>query len=302
MAGGEDRLGSKPGPLLWALIAVLVGVGAAVLLGMSLGGGGGQIAAPGSSPSASGLTDQPSPTDSLLPSSPGELPSASIAPASAPPTLVATTVPTNPPAPTPTPSPAPTPTPRPTPTPNTDPAIASFTVPGTEDCTDDTAGTITISWSVARATGVTVSIDGPGIFDAYPTASGSTELPFACGQGQLSHTYTLTTTGGTGPAASSTKTVTAATPTITTFSLGPAECPSAAGSVGIPFAYQVAAATGVELRRDGAVYSTYSGKTSSSGLTVVYECSNESQTFVLTTTGGFGTQATKQLVVDRSLP
>ena len=114
------------------------------------------------------------------------------------------------PAPTvaPTPKPTPKPTPRPTATPSTSPAIASYQIPATADCGGYTdVVQIQFSWVVKRATGVTISIDGPGIFDTYLGTSGQATLPFACGAADTKHTYTLRTTGGTGPAVRWTKTV-----------------------------------------------------------------------------------------------
>jgi hypothetical protein len=176
----------------------------------------------------------------------------------------------------------------------------SIGIPGTEDCTGGTAGTIHISWKIKNAGGVTLAIDGPGIFDSYQGTSGAVDVPFACSHQQLSHTYTLTTTGGSGPAAKITRTVTAAKPQILSFTLDQPACPSSnTGIVGIAFGYEIASATGVSLKRDGAPYGDYSGKKSSSGLTVMYDCTKGSQTFVLTTTGGFGAEASKQIVVKR---
>jgi len=305
MTRGEGHVATTRARLLPGLIAGVVGIVAAALLGLSLGDGGGAVAVNPSSSTTAFQSVGPSlietPVASVAAPSESSLPPASTPVVTPVATIVATSVPT--PTSTRAPTPAPTKAPRPTPTPNTDPAIVSFTVPATEDCTDDTAGTAHVSWTIARAAGASLSIDGPGIFDSYPGASQSMDVPFACSHQQLSHTYTLTTMGGTGPAATSTKTVTAAPPKINTFSLGAANCPSGdPGSVGIALTYAISAATGVELKRDGAIYATYSGTTASNGLTVAYDCSKASQTFVLTTTGGFGSEATKQLVVQRSLP
>jgi hypothetical protein len=90
--------------------------------------------------------------------------------------------------------------PEPTPTTSTDPAILEFEAPESVDCGDPNfPGTIHVAWSVTNATGVTISIDGPGIYQRYQGQTGSADVPFACGEEQ--HTYLLTTTGGTGPAA-----------------------------------------------------------------------------------------------------
>jgi len=120
------------------------------------------------------------------------------------------------PAPTPQPVvvPArPTPTAKPTATPDaTGAVIVSFTVASPVVC-DEPGGPVfpTISWVVTGATGVYIGIDGSGLFnpDPYPTtfslnANGAHEIPFACSQ--PSHTYTLTTVGGT-PNAEQTETI-----------------------------------------------------------------------------------------------
>jgi hypothetical protein len=140
---------------------------------------------------------------------------------------------------------------------------------------------------------VTLAIDGPGIYDSYQGTSGAVDVPFACSHQQLTHTYTLTTTGGSGPAATVKRTVTAAKAQIKTFVLGQPDCQSGA----ITFTYEVVAATGVELdyNTNGAVYGTYAGKKSS--IVIQFDCSKGQQTFVLKTTGGYGPQATKQRTV-----
>jgi len=131
-------------------------------------------------------------------------PSASVEPSLSPspsalpsPTPSPTPTATPTPPPTPTPTPRPTPRPTPTPTPATEPEIVSFIAPETADCSTGVAE-VHLTWHVERATGVTISIDGPGIFDSYPP-TGEADLPFGCGD-ETQHTYLLTTTGGTGPA------------------------------------------------------------------------------------------------------
>jgi hypothetical protein len=122
----------------------------------------------------------------------------------APPTSAATAVAQATPAPDqvatapPTAAPAtatPTATPAPAPTGQT---ILSFGVPQTVKC--DASGQPTslhLTWTTAAATGVSISIDGPGKFADYP-ASGSADLPFGCSEVQ--HTYLLTTHGSGPPA------------------------------------------------------------------------------------------------------
>lgn len=94
---------------------------------------------------------------------------------------------------TPTTAPAPS-TPKPT--------ITSFTTPDTIDCHNGMSQMFTASWSVANATKVTISIDGPGIYKTY-AATDSDSFPFGC---QTSHSYLLTAYGADGSTA--TKTIT----------------------------------------------------------------------------------------------
>jgi hypothetical protein len=77
--------------------------------------------------------------------------------------------------------------------------VVSFTAPATLKCDKGQAlAFVNLSWSTANATAVSISIDGPAKFaDGGP--SGSTALPFGCADAQ--HTYTLTTDGASGPAA-----------------------------------------------------------------------------------------------------
>lgn len=303
MAGGDDQLAGNRGPLLYVVFAA-AGIVGAIVLAMLLGGGDERPVTAVGSPGASVATHDPGPSGSDAEASASVEPSLAAA-SNEPPTPDPTVAPTRTPEPTEAPTPTPTPTPRktakPTPTPNTDPAIVEFKVPATEDCTNDTARSIHISWTIARATAATLSIEG-GLFDTYSGTSQSLDVPFGCEHDDLTKTYTLTTIGGNGPPVSVTKTVKAAAPRIKTFELGPAECPSTdPGTTGVAFAYEITAATGAQLLRDGAVYANYSSK-EASGSTVAYDCTKESQTFVLTTTGGYGEEASKQLVVRRSLP
>jgi hypothetical protein len=87
-------------------------------------------------------------------------------------------------------------TPVPAPTGQT---ILTFVVPQTIKCdaADQTTPSVHLTWTTAKATGVSISIDGPGKFADYP-ASGSADLPFACSVAQ--HTYLLTTQGTGTPA------------------------------------------------------------------------------------------------------
>ncbi|MBI3747548.1 MAG: hypothetical protein HY262_01665 [Chloroflexi bacterium] len=103
-----------------------------------------------------------------------------------------------------TPRPTPMPTTKPTPTAN----VVSFTVPATADCGGyDLPVAVEISWVVSHATGVTISIDGGGVYASYSGTSGSDTFPFACAPSETQHTYEIRTTGGSGSAAHITKTV-----------------------------------------------------------------------------------------------
>ena len=79
------------------------------------------------------------------------------------------------------------------------PRIRRFTAPETIECADPShSGFIHVRWEIRNATGVTISIDGPGIYREYEGLTGEDDLPFTCSE---SHTYLLTTVGGVGPAA-----------------------------------------------------------------------------------------------------
>lgn len=119
------------------------------------------------------------------------------------PSVTATPTPTVAPTPaseTPAATAAPTPTPAATgtPAPPTTPTILSFDAPRRARCSDaDFPGTIRLSWEIAAADGVTLSIDGTGIYQGYSGTTGSDDVPFGCGEEQ--HTYLLRTVGGSGP-------------------------------------------------------------------------------------------------------
>jgi hypothetical protein len=74
------------------------------------------------------------------------------------------------------------------------PVINSFSTPDNIDCHNGNLQNFTASWSTTNATKVTISIDGPGIYDTYP-ANGSTSLPFNCSS---SHSFLLTAYGANG--------------------------------------------------------------------------------------------------------
>jgi hypothetical protein len=279
----QGTTGSGPSTLLLAGIFAVIGVLIALLLAFTGVFNGGTASAT-ASPGASGA---PTLAPSLVAgASPSAAPSIDVLPTAAP-----SDAPTSGPV-SPTAAPA---TPKPSPTPNTNPRIVSWEVPKYEDCTGSTAGSIDVSWEVRRATGVTVSIDGPGIYNSYGPSSDPISIPFGCDYNVLKHTYTLTTTGGTGPAASITRTVTARPPSIVSFSMGLPDCGPGDTFVGISMSFEIRAATGAELRRDGALYSTYSTKATDD--IILFDCSKNFQEFTLKTTGGYGQEASKKVTV-----
>lgn len=280
MAGADGGAGRRE-PLLLGVTGALIGVGLAVAL--LLFGGFGEDGAPvGGSALPSSLAARSTAPSPTLVAVATAAPSADVtaAPATAAP-----------------PTAAPTAAPRPTPTPNTDPVIVTWEVPKQEDCTASTGGMIHVSWVVKRASGVSISIDGPGIYDSYAGLTGEADLPFGCDASNLDHTYTLTTIGGTGPADTSTKTVRTRAPSVVSFTMGEPDCGPGETFVGIGMSFEVRAATGAELRRDGALYSTYSTKATDD--IVQYDCSKDSQVWMLTTTGGYGDPASDSVTVSR---
>ena len=86
------------------------------------------------------------------------------------------------------------------------PRITSFKGPESVDCSDPSYdGFITLTWTIEDADSADLSIDGSGLYQNYAGGQRSERLPFSCGNGQ--HTYTLTTVGGEGRAASKTLTI-----------------------------------------------------------------------------------------------
>jgi hypothetical protein len=77
------------------------------------------------------------------------------------------------------------------------PAITSFTTPENIDCHNGNFQMFTASWATTNATKVTISIDGPGVFQTFGP-SGSTSLPFSCSS---AHTFLLTAYGQNGKTA-----------------------------------------------------------------------------------------------------
>ena len=298
MAGTDDGGARRREPLVLGISGALIGVVLAVALVAFLGlGGTGPAGASGSPAALSSASVPPSlaaiGSPSIAPTAPPPSAEVTIAPATVAPTAVPTTRPT----------PRPTRTPSPAPTLNTNPTITKFSIPSLVDCTAG-AATIHISWTIRRATGVTLSIDGGGLYQSYSGTSGSDDVPFGCDAGNRTHTYTLRTTGGNGPAASITKSVKWGAMTIVSFSMGQdgsANCPTASGTVGIDLSYVLKYATGAELERDGQLYATYSEKVvDTTG--IAYQCSKDQQVFTLTTTGGYGAPDTSQITIHSGVP
>ena len=118
-------------------------------------------------------------------------PSATAEPPTATPSRVPTPTPSL--APTPTASP-PTPAPQPTPRP---PRIRIFSAPAFVDCSVDPEPLqIRLEWQIRRGTGVTLSIDGPGVYATYEGRTGAADVPFSCSEDE--HAYQLETIGGVG--------------------------------------------------------------------------------------------------------
>jgi hypothetical protein len=79
------------------------------------------------------------------------------------------------------------------------PKIAKFAV-SKPSCSVNSApgftseGSVKLSWTVTGAGGAAIAVDNPDVYGAYGSdypASGSLELPFGCGAGTTTHTYTV---------------------------------------------------------------------------------------------------------------
>jgi hypothetical protein len=193
---------------------------------------------------------------------------------------------------TPKPTKAATPTPSPTPPPA---KVKSFTAPQTVDCNVDPEPTqIHLEWSVARATGVTISIDGPGIYDSYDGATGAADLPFACGSEK--HKYLLTTTGSDGAVATETRVVKRALPKIRNVYADNLTIQGQCSQVYQRRVYwNVENATGVTVTVGGQTYGPYAGHDNND--LFPYDCRNsETVTYHVETTG-YGPAATFDYVL-----
>jgi hypothetical protein len=288
MSEADDAGSPSREPWLLAVFGGLIGIALAVALVVFGGLGGSGTASASSSPTA-----LVSPSGSLTAeASPSTAPTDSLTPTLAPPTA----------APAAARTAAPPKAPTPTPTPNTRPAITTFSIPSVVDCTV-LAPTIHIAWTIRNATGVTLSIDGGGLYQSYAGTSGRDDVPFGCSKNVPAHTYTLRTTGGSGPAATITKSVKWGAMQIVSFTMSAtANCPNfnKGTTVGVNLNFEVKYATGAELKRDDILYSTYSTKVvHTTGIT--YDCTQHDQEFRLTTTGGYGTPATRTFLVKNAL-
>lgn len=96
------------------------------------------------------------------------------------------------------------------------PVIAAFRVTQKPACPSGTdqvrfeGRPVVLAWKVTGAETVTLSVDGPGVYDSYP-AEGTATIDFPCGAeagGEQVHTYTLAVKGPEGTE-SKTLTVTA---------------------------------------------------------------------------------------------
>jgi hypothetical protein len=67
-----------------------------------------------------------------------------------------------------------------------------------------------------------------------------------------------------------------------------AACTGQSGAVAISLVYEIRAATGVQLFAGTQLYGNYGGKTSSNGLTIMYDCSKDKVVYHLVTEGGYG--------------
>ena len=79
------------------------------------------------------------------------------------------------------------------------PVIEAFITPDDIDCHNGNLQTFTASWTTTGASGVSISIDGPGVYAEYP-ADGEADLPFNCSS---PHTFVLTAHGTDGTRTSS---------------------------------------------------------------------------------------------------
>ena len=170
-----------------------------------------------------------------------------------------------------------------------------------------------LTYAVANATGMALSVDNPGIVGSFGSygPQGTIELPdLGCYTGNGEQTYTLYTVGGSGPQASKTirktgthsrkapVTTTAPAPAITSASVS---CDFNDGDQTYheTLTYQVANATGMALSIDnpGAVgsFGTYGASGSLEIPNLGCYSENGQQTYTLYSVGGTGDQASKTI-------
>jgi len=89
--------------------------------------------------------------------------------------------------------------------------IDDYDVPSSVDCSGEDPQ-VSLSWSVANADRVTISVDGPGVYAEYGP-SGQTSILFPC---PGPHTYLITGYGQNGQTTTRTVTVTGENVTTTT--------------------------------------------------------------------------------------
>jgi hypothetical protein len=249
------------------------------------------VGPPGSGQTSPGATSSGDASASAATTAPGTVASGTLAPGTiAPATLAASSGPTDAPTRTAKPSKPPTPTP------TAEPAkIKTFTAPETIDCNvDPIPSQIHIEWSVARATGVTLSIDSGGLYDSYSGADGTADVAFACGEAQ--HEYTLTTTGGAGAPATKSVTVKRAEPRIRNVYADNLTLDGTCTMVYQRRVYwNVENATGVTVTVGGQAYGPYMGHDNND--LFPYDCrTSETVTYHVETTG-FGPAATFDYVL-----
>ena len=185
---------------------------------------------------------------------------------------------------TPTATPTAPATPRP-------PRIRSFEYPRNLDCNvDPEPSTVHLEWNIARGSGVTISIDGPGVYDSYDGRIGSADVPFSCSEPR--HTYLLTTVGGDGPADTQEVTIRRARPRVISFDLIE-DCEAPDERV---FEWEVDNAMSVEISIDNSMFGSYMMREGQAALP--FDCSVASEiTYTLETIATYGPQATRELLL-----
>ena len=194
------------------------------------------------------------------------------------------------------------------------PAIASASVSCDFSDSDQTYHE-NLTYRVANATGMALSVDNPGIVGSFGTygPKGTIELPdLGCYLGNGEQTYTLYTVGGSGPQASKTIKRTGThsrKAAVTTTSSTPApqivsaqiNCDFNSGdhTYHETLTYEVANATGMALSIDnpGAVgsFGTYDASGSIDIPNLGCYSENGEQTYTLNSVGGTGPQASKTI-------